>query len=66
MRSSAERHVEGALLDVSEIPWDVLMRAGEDALSQALHTRRAELERLASGAGVAEATSLFANYAAPA
>lgn len=65
MRSSTEWHIEAGLPDVSELSWEVLMGAGEGALSEALRARRAELDRAATDSGLAEKTSLFANFAAP-
>jgi hypothetical protein len=67
MRSSAERHIEGIVIDVNDLPWDVLMRSGDGAFGKALRVRRATPEPSAVGAGSGAfgAASVFANYAAP-
>jgi hypothetical protein len=67
MRSSVERHIEGIVIDVNDLPWDVLMRSGDGAFGTALRVRRATVDPAAAGAGGAAVgtASVFANYAAP-
>jgi hypothetical protein len=65
MRSSTERHVEGILLNVNDVPWAVLMQSGESALGEALRGRAVALEREAgvAGEGGTEQISAFNNFA---
>lgn len=64
MTASRERKLEGAIVDVSDLPWALLMSPDSDALGHAIRDRRATQPARHDVAAdpPVEAVSAFNNY----
>lgn len=64
MTASPERGIEGAIADVTDLPWSLLMSPGDSALGHAIRNRQevGSADHSTAADSFAEAVSAFNNY----
>ncbi|MDG4772254.1 hypothetical protein [Solwaraspora sp. WMMD792] len=64
MTASPERGIEGAIVDVTDLPWSTLMSPGDNALGHAIRNRYEveSADHSTAADRLAEAVSAFNNY----